>query len=256
MGSRSSVPRCVGSSHLISGDGNHSSICGTTRPYEAGGRDVHVASLPAGRARCQCPRVTESFFAIVFMGVALSLALTASFWRLAPGVSLALVGGIVGAIAGFVAWLFVPENLQGVDLLDGGLLKSFGNGLPGAARGFSIGLLLVGVVSFGLVRPPRGSPRYLRRAAFAFIGGGLGLTFFIRFLLTAACQPHPMDFCSDTSMLMVSFLFDAVVIATILLMLAPSGLDDASKPATMRPIPEGDLAGGVPRQSRTSPPGY
>jgi hypothetical protein len=197
----------------------------------------------------------ETFFVVVFVDLALSVGLVIHFWRLAPGVSLALAGGIAGAITAFVGWLFAPENLQAVDVLDGGLLKSFGDGLPAAARGFSIGLVVLGFVSFGLGRPPQASPRYLRRAATASIGAGVALAVFTRHLLIASCRSRPMDFCSDGWMVTVAVVFAAVTIALMLLALAPSGRT-TSNGSARGPFAYGAAPGDDPTRWRTARPGY
>ena len=102
----------------------------------------------------------EPFLAIGLLGMCVSLGLAMSFRRLAPAVSMALVGGLAGATAGLVGWVFVPENLQQLDLLDGGIQASFGDGLPAAARGFTLGMVILGMVSSRLARAPTGFPRH------------------------------------------------------------------------------------------------
>jgi hypothetical protein len=109
--------------------------------------------------------VDGAVFGIVVLGLGVSLVIGGTFWRQAPGVTLAIVGGVMGAIAGFVGWVFVPTNLQHVDMLDRGIVWSFGGGLPAAARGFAIGVVTLGALSFTLARPPTATRHSLRRAA-------------------------------------------------------------------------------------------
>lgn len=163
------------------------------------------------------------FFAAVAFGLASSLGLVVYFWRAAPGVSVALLGGLAGAFSGFLAWVFVPENLEHVDLLDGGLLWSFGSALPAAARGFTLGLLTMALAATGLARRPKASPRFLRSAAIALLGGGAILGWLVRTLMGSSCRPRPMDYCSHTSMVMWSVIADGIAIALLLLVLAPTG---------------------------------
>ena len=103
----------------------------------------------------------DLFLAVGLLGICVSLGLAVSFWKPAPAASMALVGGLAGdASAGLVGWVFVPENLQQLDLLDGGILQaSYGDGLPAAARGFTLGIVLVGLVLEALSVHRRAPPR-------------------------------------------------------------------------------------------------
>ena len=141
-------------------------------------RAPHVAfTLHVFRSAIPDDRVSwmdEPFTAVVLMGAVASLALGAYFWRLAPAVPIALAGGLAGQISGLIAWVFsAAREPPAADLIDGGLQASFGNALPAAARGFTVGMVIVGLVSLSLGRPPNGSRRGLRRAAIGIVGVGV-----------------------------------------------------------------------------------
>ena len=162
----------------------------------------------------------EPFLAVGLMGMCVSLGLAMSFWKLAPAASMALVGGLAGATAGLVGWAFVPVNLQQLDLIDGGIQASYGDGLPAAARGFTLGILLVGLVSMRLARAPTGFPASLRRASAGVLAGGVGLAWVVRSLLDDECARLATQSCSETLMVAGSIILDAVVVGTLLLVSA------------------------------------
>jgi hypothetical protein len=159
----------------------------------------------------------EPFLAVGLFGMSVSLGLAMSFWKLAPAASMALVGGLAGATAGLVGWVFVPENLQQLDLIDGGIQASYGDGLPAAARGFTLGIVLVGLVSLSLARAPTGISASLRRASVGVLAGGVGLAWVVRNLLDGACARLTTQSCSETSMVAGSIVIDAVVVGILLL---------------------------------------
>ena len=161
----------------------------------------------------------EPFLAVGLLGMCVSLGLAMSFWKLAPAASVALVGGL-GATAGLVGWVFVPENLQQLDLIDGGIQASYGDGLPAAARGFTLGIVLVGLVSLRLARAPTGFPASLRRASVGVLAGGVGLAWVVRSLLDDECARLATQSCSETLMVAGSIILDAVVVGTLLLVSA------------------------------------
>jgi hypothetical protein len=162
----------------------------------------------------------EPFLAVGLLGMCVSLGLAMSFWKLAPAASIALVGGLAGATAGLVGWVFVPENLQQLDLIDGGIQASYGDGLPAAARGFTLGIVLVGLASLSLARPPTGFPTSLRRAAVGVLAGGVGSAWAVRSLLDGECARLATRSCSDTLMVAGSIILDAVVVGILLLVSA------------------------------------
>jgi hypothetical protein len=162
----------------------------------------------------------EPFLAVGLLGICVSLGLAMSFWKLAPAASMALVGGLTGATAGLVGWVFVPENLQQLDLIDGGIQASYGDGLPAAARGFTLGIVLVGLVSLSLARAPTGFPASLRQAALGVLAGGVGLAWVVRNLLEGQCARLATQSCSDTPMVAGSIILDAVVVGILLLVSA------------------------------------
>ena len=162
----------------------------------------------------------EPFLAVGLLGMCVSLGLAMSFWKLAPAASMALVGGLAGATAGLVGWVFVPENLQQLDLIDGGIQASYGDGLPAAARGFTLGIVLVGLASLRLARAPTGFPASLRRAAVGVLAGGAGLAWVVRNLLDGECARLATQSCSETLMVAGSIILDAVVVGILLLVSA------------------------------------
>ena len=162
----------------------------------------------------------EPFLAVGLLGMCVSLGLTMSFWKVAPAASIAIVGGLAGATAGLVGWVFVPENLQQLDLIDGGIQASYGDGLPAAARGFTLGIVLVGLASLSLARAPTGFPTSLRRAAFGVLAGGVALAWVVRSLLDGECARLATQSCSDTLMVAGSIILDAVVVGILLLVSA------------------------------------
>jgi hypothetical protein len=179
----------------------------------------------------------EPFTAVVILGSVISLALGAHFWRLAPAVSIALAGGLAGAISGLVSWVFVPENLQRLDLIDGGLQASFGAALPAVARGFTVGLVIMGLVSWNLGRPPTGSRSYLRRAALGIVGLGLVLGWGARHLLEGACARRVVGSCSENGMVAVSIIVDAVTVGVILLVVSASAPTEEDVAHPHHPLP-------------------
>jgi hypothetical protein len=209
-----------------------------SRPRDGWRRCVNdVAPLPCGDIGWQALAMDEPFTAVVVMGLVVSLALGAHFWRLAPAVSIALAGGIAGAIAGLVGWVFVPENLQQLDLIDGGLQASYGDALPAVARGFTVGLVIMGLASWSLGRPPTGSRDYLRRVAVGIVGLGLGLAWGARYLLEGACARRVIDSCSENVMVAVSIIVDAVAIGPILTVVSPSATTDEDVARPLHPYP-------------------
>ena len=196
-------------------------------------RTVHVALLwhpfPPAMPEWHALAVREPFLAVGLLGMCVTLGLAMSFWKLAPAASMALVGGLAGATAGLVGWVFVPENLQQLDLIDGGIQASYGDGLPAAARGFSLGIVLVGLVSLRLARAPTGFPAALRRASVGVLAGGVGLAWVVRTLLDGECARLGTQSCSETLMVAGSIILDAVVVGILLLVAA-----SASAPFALR----------------------
>ena len=180
----------------------------------------------------QALAMDEPFMAVVVLGVVVSLALGTHFWRLAPAVSIALAGGLAGAIAGLVGWVFVPENLRQLDLIDGGMQASYGNALPAVARGFTVGLIIVGLASWSLGRPRTTSRNHLRRAAVGIVGLGIGLGLGAHYLLEGACARRVIDSCSENSMVAVSIIVDAVAVGLTLVVVSASATteEDVARP--------------------------
>jgi hypothetical protein len=170
----------------------------------------------------------EPFLAVVLMGAVASLALGTHLWRLAPAVPIALAGGLAGAIGGLMAWVFVPENLEQLDLLDGGLQASYGNALPAVARGFTIGIVVMGMVSLRVGRSSSGSPNVLRRAAVEIVGVGLALGCIVRSVLAGACAGGVADSCAENTMVAASIVVDAVVLGLVLLVVSRPQLPEAT----------------------------
>ena len=178
----------------------------------------------------------EPFLAVGLLGMCVSLGLAMSFWKLAPAASMALVGGLAGATAGLVGWVFVPENLQQLDLIDGGIQASYGDGLPAAARGFTLGIVIVGLVSLRLARAPTGFPASLRRASVGVLAGGVGLAWVVRNLLDGECARLGTQSCSDTPMVAGSIILDAVAVG-ILLLVSASATPMRERPPRRPSIP-------------------
>jgi len=178
----------------------------------------------------------EPFLAVGLLGMCVSLGLAMSFSKLAPTASMALVGGLAGATAGLVGWVFVPENLQQLDLIDGGIQASYGDGLPAAARGFTLGIVLVGLVSLRLARPPTGFPASLRRASVGVLAGGVGLAWVVRTLLDGECARLGTQLCSETLMVAGSIILDAVAVG-ILLLVSASATPMRGRPPRRPSIP-------------------
>lgn len=166
---------------------------------------------------------------IVVLALGVSLVIGVAFWRQAPGVTLAIVGGVIGAIAGFVGWVFVPTNLHHVDMLDGGIAWSFGGGLPAATRGFAIGVVAFGALSLGVARPPAATRASLRRAAIWLLLAGLVMSLWLRTVLHEACRTKvTTDPCSGIATITATALIVSVALAVLLIVLSSSAFSPAA----------------------------
>lgn len=195
--------------------------CGTLPSCDAGvARSRHARTVPGGRAPGDV-RVPWSR----------DVLLEAGTRRVHSP-----IGGLAGATAGLVGWVFVPENLQQLDLIDGGIQASYGDGLPAAARGFTLGIVLVGLVSLRLARAPTGFPASLRRASVGVLAGGVGFAWVVRTLLDGACARLGTQSCSETPMVAGSIILDAVVVG-ILLLVSASAAPMRGRPPRRPSIP-------------------
>jgi len=162
----------------------------------------------------------EPFLAVGLLGMCVSLGRAMSFWRLAPAASIALIGGLAGATAGLVGWVFVPENLQQLDLIDGGIQASYGDGLPAAAgvhprdRPRRAGVVASRSRTDGL---PRVFTPGFRRCPGRGYRVGVGRSH----PLDGACAQLGTQSCSETLMVAGSIILDAVVVGILLLVSAP-----------------------------------
>ena len=153
----------------------------------------------------------EPFLAVGLSGMCVSLGLAMSFWKLAPAASMALVGGLAGAIAGLVGLGVRPgEPSAAGSRSTEASRRATGTVCPLPPGGSPSESSSSGSVSLRLARAPTGFPASLRRASVGVLAGGVGLAWVVRNLLDGECARLGTPSCSETPMVAGSIILDAV----------------------------------------------